>query len=102
MILSVYFILSTFLQENIDIGNIVKFHLKNVSDVRGDILEGAFQKSSSTLKEFKIDHSDQNSKRVVKSGAFSNLRVLETIDLGFYWRHKILLIPMLNLNYKTK
>ena len=89
MILSIYFILSTFLQENIDIGNIVKFHLKNVSDVKGDILEGAFLKSSSTLKEFKIDHSDQNSKRVVKTGAFSNLRVLETIDLGFYWRHEI-------------
>ena len=56
----------------------------NVSDVRGDILEGAFEKSSSTLKEFKIDPSDRNSKRVVKTGAFSNLAVLETIELGVY------------------
>ena len=84
MNLSIYFILSTFLKENIDIGNIEKFHLKNVSAVRGDILEGAFTKSSSTLKEFKIDRSDKNSKRVVKTGAFSNLGVIETIDLGFY------------------
>ena len=65
------------------------------------MLEGAFKKSSSTLKEFKIDPSDQNSKRVVKTGAFSNLGVLETIELGFYWQHYRFRFFYFNMLYST-
>ena len=100
MNLSILFLLSTFFQENIDLGNIVKFHLKNVSDVRGDILAGAFNKSSSTLKEFKIDISSKKSNRVVKTGAFSNLSVLETIDLGLYWQHFKIFFNDYEFNHK--
>lgn len=66
------------------IANIVHFSLRNVSRVDGNIYAGVFNKSSATLKTFKIENSPETGKNVVKSGAFSNLPALERIDLGIF------------------
>ena len=43
--------------ENFGLMNVRSFHLSNFSDISADILPGAFNMSSSTLKEFKMEDS---------------------------------------------
>ena len=59
------------------------FHLKNFKYMAGDIQMGALNGSSFSLKTFQIERSkEENSNRVVETGAFSKLQAVEKILLG--------------------
>lgn len=58
------------------------FHLSNLYSFDADIRDGAFHGSSLSLKTFNIETSVKSLSKRVRTGAFSNLQGLHTINLG--------------------